>query len=203
LRLPRQLQLGREDYSERSIDRGHMVRREDPNWGDTAEAEQANEDTFHYTNAAPQHARLNQGKQAWLGLEEYILGSARTHGFRAAVFTGPILRRNDPILGNSDVRVPREFWKVVVMIGADKRSLHATGYVLGQGELIRDITEGFLFEDFRTYQVRIVDIQRATRLDFGVLANADPLTWRARDEESAGGSLLSLALDTAADAYLG
>jgi endonuclease G len=203
LRLPRQLQLGREDYSQRGIDRGQMVQREDPNWGDAAEAARANEDTFHYTNAAPQHPRLNRGKQAWLGLEEYILCNARTLGFRAVVFTGPILRRNDPVLENSDMRIPREFWKIIVMVDADKRALHATGYVIGQGELIRDITEGFLFEDFRTYQVRIVDIQRATRLDFGLLMNADPLARRARDEEGTGGLLLSLALDTAADAYLG
>jgi len=203
LRLPRELQLTRQDYIHPNINRGHMVRREDPNWGDQNEALQANDDTFHYTNAAPQHSRLNQNKQAWLGLEEYILGSARTHGFRAVVFTGPILRRNDPVLEDTDIKVPREFWKVVVMIDAERRGLHATGYVLGQGELIRDITEGFLFEDFRAYQVRIVDIQRATRLDFGALVNADPLARRAHDEESVGGSLLSVPLETAEEAYLG
>jgi DNA/RNA endonuclease G (NUC1) len=30
----------------------------------------------HYTNAAPQHSLLNQGKQLWQGLENYILNSA-------------------------------------------------------------------------------------------------------------------------------
>jgi len=103
----------------------------------------------------------------------------------------------------ANIKVPREFWKVVVMIDAGQRRLHATGYILGQGELIRDITEGFLFEDFRTYQVRIADIQRRTRLNFGSLVQADPLARRARDEESAGGSLVSLALDAAEEAYLG
>jgi endonuclease G len=32
----------------------------------------------HYTNAAPQHSLLNQGKQLWQGLKNYILNSART-----------------------------------------------------------------------------------------------------------------------------
>lgn len=33
--------------------RGHMVRREDPNWGDPAVARAADSDTFHVTNACP------------------------------------------------------------------------------------------------------------------------------------------------------
>jgi len=81
----------------------------------------------------------------------------------------------DSHLENTNVAVPREFWKVVVMVDADKRRPQAPGNVLAQGELIRDITEGFLFKDFRTYQVRIEDIQRATRLDFGALVRVDPL----------------------------
>jgi DNA/RNA endonuclease G (NUC1) len=121
-----------------------MVRREDPNRGDPAEAQEANDDTFHYTNSAPQHARLNQNKRAWLGLEEYVLGSAKTHGLRATVFTGPVIRDEDPVLEDSDLQIPQEFWKAIVMVDADRRKLHATGYVLGQGELIRDITEGFV-----------------------------------------------------------
>ena len=43
----------------------------------------------HYTNAAPQHSLLNQGKQLWQGLKNYILNSARTHGFKACVVTAP------------------------------------------------------------------------------------------------------------------
>ena len=203
LRLPRNIQLNREDYGHPEIDRGHMVRREDPNWGTQAEALLGNSDSFHYTNAAPQHARLNQNKQAWLGLEEYVLGNARTHGLRAVVFTGPVLRRGDPVLEGTDVKMPQEFWKVVVMVDVDRNKLHATGYVLGQGELIRDITEGFVFGEFGTYQVRIADIQRATGLDFGALTSADPFERRSRQEEAAGGLLMSLPLSVVEDAYMG
>ncbi|MFE4229200.1 DNA/RNA non-specific endonuclease [Arthrobacter sp. NPDC056886] len=42
--------------------RGHLVRRASAVWGDTrAEAARANADTFHYTSAAPQAAKFNQG----------------------------------------------------------------------------------------------------------------------------------------------
>jgi ABC-type sugar transport system substrate-binding protein len=43
----------------------------------------------HYTNAAPRHSLLNQGKQLWQGLRNYILNSARTHGFKACAVTAP------------------------------------------------------------------------------------------------------------------
>ena len=175
LRLPIDLQLTREDYGHPDIDRGHMVRREDPNWGTFDIAQAANDDTFHYTNAAPQHARLNQGKTQWLGLEEYVLSNAKTHGLSVCVFTGPVLREDDPSL-DTGVQVPEEFWKVVVAIDADTGKLRSTGYVLSQGKLIEDITEAFVFGQYRTYQVPVSKIQEATGLDFKGLVAADALT---------------------------
>lgn len=69
-RLPEDQQTGERVYAGNDLDRGHLVRRASAVWGETrAEAEQANEDTFHYTNAAPQAAKFNQGIELWLGLE--------------------------------------------------------------------------------------------------------------------------------------
>jgi endonuclease G, mitochondrial len=192
LRLPASLQLGQRDYDHPDIDRGHMVRREDPNWGPLAVAQLANDDTFHYTNAAPQHGRLNQGAAQWLGLEDYVLGSARTHGLRISVFTGPVLRAGDPALDNG-VQVPEEFWKVVVALGPSG-ALRATGYVLSQGQLIEDITEGFVYGQYRTYQVPVAAIAAATSLDLGALVGADPLRAGAVPE-TLPGALPVIALD--------
>src|SRR5262249_44482114 len=41
------------------FDRGHQVRREDPDWGAPAVAEKANADTFHFTNCCPQQKDFN------------------------------------------------------------------------------------------------------------------------------------------------
>jgi endonuclease G len=72
-RLREDQQTGERVYARNDIDRGHLVRRASAVWGDTrAEAARANEDTFHYTNAAPQAARFNQGLELWLGLESYL-----------------------------------------------------------------------------------------------------------------------------------
>jgi len=190
-RIPVAAQLTKDDYADPEIDRGHMVRREDPNWdtaatgvGDvTALAKLANDDTFHYTNAAVQHSRLNQGKQLWQGLENYILDSARTEGFRACVFTGPILRPDDPKLPNG-VAIPQEFWKLVVMPAAGGAKLHATAYLLSQGDLIRELlekrsrveaVEGFVLGAYRTFQVSVADLAFATGLDLSAYVAADPL----------------------------
>jgi endonuclease G len=184
-RIEKELQLG-QGYYLGDLDRGHMVRREDPNWGDLAQ--QANDDTFHYTNAALQHALLNRVKTQWQGLENYILESSRTEGFKASVFTGPIFSDDDPELGRDEVRIPMEFWKLVVMpkVGG---GLHATAYLLSQGDMIRKFledraasaggneaaSEGFQLGEFRTFQVAIKHIASTTGLSWPYLAGADPL----------------------------
>lgn len=97
-RLPEDQQTGERIYARNDIDRGHLVRRASAVWGDTrVEAQQANEDTFHYTNAAPQAAKFNQGLELWLGLESYLLENAADNCRRLIVFTGPIFSDADPV----------------------------------------------------------------------------------------------------------
>lgn len=215
-RIPLSMQLSKDDYVDEDIDRGHMVRREDPNWDPaipagnpdaavTSLATQANFDTFHYTNAAVQHGDLNSSSKRWLGLEDYILNSAKTHGFRASVFTGPVVRDDDDSIA-SGVIAPREFWKVVVMENADTHKLHATAYLLSQGDLIRDLlearskvegVEGFVLGDFRMFQIAIADLADATGYDFSAYAAADPLLTTAGGQEAVtNGEPLFLPLDS-------
>jgi endonuclease G len=135
-------------------------------------------DTFHYTNSVPQHEDLNQ--REWVALEDYILEAVETRGFRATVFTGPVLRADDrkvkPAPGLPAIQIPEEFWKIAVIVDADTGKLSATGYVLSQGRMIRDLVEAaFVFGQFKTYQVQIARIEQATGLDFGKLRDFDPL----------------------------
>ena len=152
---------------------------EDPNWDPDAAAgvpsalaEQANlrHLPLHQRRAAARD--LNQGTQLWLGLENYLLDSARTTDFRACVFTGPVLRDDDPAIGPG-VLAPREFWKLVVMAAAGGDTLHATAYLLSQGDLIRELlesrdrteaNEGFVLGAYRTFQIAVRDLAEATGL---------------------------------------
>jgi len=163
-------------YKSNDLDRGHLVRRLDPVWGSVAEA--ANNDTFHYTNCSPQHKDFNQNNATWLGLENYILDNAIAEKFRVSVFTGSVFRNDDPEY--LDVKLPREFWKVLVM--EKKGKLSATAYLLSQGELIRDFEAFSDDRRVRTYQVSIQEIEELTGLSFG-LSEFDPMKSR-RDEST-------------------
>src|SRR4051794_41193091 len=96
-RLAAELQAGPAVYVRNDLDRGHLVRRASTCWGATAaEAEQANVDSFFYPNAAPQAALFNQGKQLWLGLEDYVQNHADTFDRKLVVLAGPVLEAGDP-----------------------------------------------------------------------------------------------------------
>ncbi|MGP6089599.1 DNA/RNA non-specific endonuclease [Antarctobacter jejuensis] len=173
-RIDEDLQLGNEIYFRNDLDRGHMVRRLDPVWGTVDDANMANEDTFHYVNAAPQHKNLNQ--RIWLQLENFLLDSAKAKDLRMSVFTGPVFRADDRLYRDL-VRLPREYWKVAVLADVDGGQLLSAGYVLSQGEMIKNITEvPFVFGEHRTYQVRIEAIAEATGLNLSALAAHDVMT---------------------------
>ncbi|WP_454048906.1 DNA/RNA non-specific endonuclease [Cellulomonas sp. Marseille-Q8402] len=169
-RLPRSEQTGAAVYADNALDRGHLVRRLDPAWGPLARA--ANDDTFHYTNSAPQHHAFNAGSTLWLGLEEYVLGTARRDRLRVSVVSGPVLAPDDPAYRG--VLLPRQFYKVVAVVDA-AGTLVVTGYVLGQHAFLPSVLTEAAFGAFRTFQVPVSMIAALTGLDLSAYVAADPL----------------------------
>ena len=172
-RIPKNDQLEAAFYKNNDLDIGHMVRREDAVWGDTLEqAIKANNDTFHLTNACPQHKDFNRNAKRWLGLENYALKNARANDLRISVFSGPVLLDEDKKYNNTPI--PATFWKIIVMIKEDGTP-SATGYMIRQDDLIKDMVNlRFEYAQFETYQVTISEIESATQLQFG-LNTYDPL----------------------------
>ncbi|MFD0894285.1 DNA/RNA non-specific endonuclease [Luteolibacter ambystomatis] len=168
-RISRDHQIGEDLYVRNNLDRGHLVRRLDPTWGESRkEAKQAEEETFFFTNCSPQHSKLNQ--KTWLSLEDYILGNAGKEKLQASVFSGPVMDENDR--DYRGVQIPEEFWKVVVIVNPLSGKLSATGYVLSQADYLGDLE--FVFGEFKTYQVPISQIEGKTGLSFD-LEKYDPL----------------------------
>src|SRR5262245_36203336 len=123
-RLPEDVQIGSFLYDGTPFDKGHLVRRLDPVWGETPdEALRAEADTFHYTNCSPQHEKFNRSKELWQGIENYILDNTDLFHLRVCLFNGPVFALDDPTV--KDVPIPREYWKVVTIRKADG-SLSAT-----------------------------------------------------------------------------
>lgn len=166
-RIEKKYQSGPELYERNDLDRGHLVRRIDPVWGEGAE--EANEDSFHLTNCSPQHKALN--RRTWLNLEDYILKNAGRYGMKVVVFTGPVFR-DDDMLYRGKFQVPAEYWKVAVMVRDDGK-LSATAYLQTQKNLIEDLE--FAYGEYKTYQVPLTKIESLARLNFGKLRNFDPL----------------------------
>lgn len=186
-RIPEDEQAGPELYARNDLDRGHLVRRRDPVWGEAAVAQRANVDSFCYTNAAPQAAVFNQSLDLWNGLEDLVLEYASAGRLRLSVFTGPVFSDTDRLYRG--VRIPQQFWKVAAWSSAG--TLSASGYLLDQSPQLGDIDLGDIdratasarqdsatvppLGPFRTFQVPIADIAAITGLDFTAMPAADVL----------------------------
>ena len=185
-------QFGSELYNatKSDFDKGHLVRREDPEWGDRQVSVEAGESTFRYPNCVPQHKKLNQ--DIWAELESNILHKgANGQQLKISVFTGPILSDNDGVfvtkVNDQEVKIPNLFWKIVTWVKTNGK-LYAVGFIQSQekflveGGIIRklfvpnklrlkkladdDIFEHLKFRDGKTYQVRVEEIENLTRLKF-------------------------------------
>lgn len=185
-RIPEEAQAGDELYADNDFDRGHLVRREDPNWGPTASV--ANRDTFHFTNCAPQLFVFNQ--RTWLSLEDYILANTRRVRERATVFTGPVFRQTDPVYRG--IAIPLAYWKVVAFIHDDGRP-SASAYLIDH-DVDLD-AQSLVFGAFKTYQRSVSSIEGLTSLDFGSLHQFDGFS----NEEEATGKIVRTLITEARD----
>ncbi len=179
-RLEGHFQLGNEFYKDQAgrtnrLDRGHLVKRTDPSWGDTGA--EAIDDTFHFTNSALQHRSFNNG--IWGRLEDALEGRFVNRTIMS-VFTGPIFRDSDPDVvvsvdgGSDSEQIPLEFWKVIAF--ADEDGFFATaGFRQSQAAVIRDMDSDFTdeadVEDLIMHQVPIQEIADITGLGFHDLAD--------------------------------
>ncbi|HEY0740349.1 MAG TPA: DNA/RNA non-specific endonuclease [Chryseosolibacter sp.] len=171
------------------FDRGHMTKREDPQWGASYEsAREAAQDTFYFTNCVPQLADLNQ--KIWASLETYILSKESVaNKLRINVFTGPVLSKDDPEfvtrVNGVAVQIPVLFWKVIYYT-TDGKALSRVAFIMGQEDLLlsRGIAERRVparvldtffaptrnlfmdYEDAETYQVNIKTIETLSGLKF-------------------------------------
>ncbi|NNF36182.1 MAG: DNA/RNA non-specific endonuclease [Saprospiraceae bacterium] len=191
-RIERDHQWGMELYRapKSDFDRGHMTKREDVQWGVTLEeAAEAARSTFYFTNAVPQHPRVNQS--VWRSIEDYVLKSESVKGaLKVSVFTGPVMNENDPDfvteISGKKVQLPLLFWKIIYYINEDE-VLSRVAFLVGQKYLLEK--EGMIrrryqpkvkrlrFMNFKkadTFQVEVPAVEELTEISF-VKAH-DPMT---------------------------
>lgn len=173
-RIEARFQNLREGYGDERrglFSRGHMTRREDPNWGDRETAKQADADTFHITNVAPQRQGFNGG--IWLDLEDYVLDNTDRANLKVTVITGPVLSPDDPVYYNR--KIPVAFWKVLAFVNAETGMLTTLGYRRTQLDHLPR-TSRFVFGDFQDAQVSVASIAQETGLDLAAFAEHDVMS---------------------------
>jgi endonuclease G len=164
----------------RLFDRGHLVRRQDPAWGSDAKAIKANADTHHFTNCVPQASTFNQRVAHWQGIEQWILeDNAVADDEKVTVFTGPVFDDDDKEYRY--VKVPRQFWKVVVFVSNGKP--RAVAVLADQSKWLKSLPESIRADGsealdevpqaLEEYQSSVAEIEALTGLDFGKVRDWD------------------------------
>lgn len=175
-RIDRKYQIGNEGYSNNDIDKGHMVRRSDPSWGENSFAGQ--DDTFSYTNAALQHGDLNQ--RNWLDLENHVQEAAVAAKQKVTVFTGPVFNESDPKFDNNGkmqpTKMPMQFFKVKVW-NEEGKGLRGEAYVMDQKDIWnkpKTHDPDVHLTNFDQYRVTIKQLEDMTHLHFDGVTDNQP-----------------------------
>lgn len=180
-RINLSIQLDNDFYYKSGFDRGHMSRREDANWGSTAEEAKRNADmTCFHTNACPQVPTLNRSNKSglWGKLEKIVLekGAIKEDGQtgKISVFSGPVFDQDDPTFRG--VQIPMSFYKVILWLD-DNRNLKATAFMLSQEELVSSIEFEAIDIDqdvtFKEFQVSLEHLENLTQIDFSEIVEFD------------------------------
>ena len=145
--------VSHQDYTGSGYDRGHMA----PNYiiasryGRSAQLE-----TFLMTNITPQKPNLNQ--KSWQRLEEVVANDfSEWHG-DFWVVTGPIFDENPNTLKNSNVPIPKAFYKILIKPSSVDMPAKALAFVFPQSANVRASLMDFV--------TTIDDIESQTGIDF-------------------------------------
>ncbi len=178
-RMDKKFQLGFDFYDldkERTeFEIGHMASNNEMGRGKDGQLKAYQ--TFHFTNSVPQAEKLNSG--IWQGLEGYVTKEIETLGNnkRICVFTGPLLKPNDPkYVLDEKFRIPLLFFKVIVF--PTTKGIYSTAFMMShEQKMIED--EMFAsgpqalgagaFTDFpykKVFQVNIPFLEKETGLKF-------------------------------------
>ena len=160
-RIPSKYQIGNELYRNNDLDRGHIARRADLVWGTLAEARQANRDSFHYTNIAPQMNDFNQSSRGgiWGSLENEVFKEVDVDNLRISVIGGPIFQKDDQEYRG--FQIPTEFYKVIFF--EESGQLVAKAFLLTQNI---DRLEVLDLDEFKVYEVSLSELEERCQFKF-------------------------------------
>ena len=135
------------DYSHSGYTRGHLVPAADMSF-----SEQSLQQTYLMSNISPQIRAFNGG--IWRELEEDSRDWARKFK-KIYIVTGPVFGRHDASIGDTGIRVPQSFYKVILDI--DEPELKGIGFILPNERSTQHL---------QNYAVSIDSVEKVTGIDF-------------------------------------
>lgn len=179
-RLAGDLQVGRNLYDGVRYGHAQLVRRQDACSG--RDAELAEQDTFHLTNAMPHDLAL--GSSPWNALEYHVLDTIRLSRSRLTVLAGPIFDDADP--AECGIHIPQNYFKIAAYVD-DNGHLSASAWLqrLPLAEEPGAERSATAPESLVIWQIPISLIAELTALDLGSLFAADALG-RHRSRQATG-----------------
>lgn len=137
-----------DDYRGSGFDRGHMCPSGDNKWSEEAQLQ-----SFLYTNCCPQLHALNAGD--WNELEQRCRAWAKNYG-DVYIVSGPLLAEGvaHQTIGTHKVVVPERFFKVVLRMGDNPAAI---GFVCDNADVRGALND---------YVVTVDEVERLTDFDF-------------------------------------
>ncbi|MBN9298038.1 MAG: DNA/RNA non-specific endonuclease [Filimonas sp.] len=159
---------------------GHMAANNEMAWGTDAQLRAYR--TFFFTNSVPQAEVLNTG--IWKSLESYIIteAAAPSKNKKIAVFTGPVLKSNDPqYIEDKRFQIPLLFYKVVVF--PTTKGLFSTGFVMSHQRRLEEMkmfAKTYKIEKAMVAKEPFTDFQYKTvfQMDMGALEELTGLNFK-------------------------
>ncbi len=146
------------DYRCSGYDRGHMASLANQKWD-----QQLMNDTFYFSNIAPQDPQLN--RKQWKALEIYIREKILYNGGEGFIITGPAFLSEIsksgqkmmcyPVIGN-EVAVPTHFFKVFLYRDIEQNYNTIECWLVPNKEV----------SNFQNYRVSIDELEKKTHLQF-------------------------------------
>ncbi|WP_019557766.1 DNA/RNA non-specific endonuclease [Thiomicrorhabdus arctica] len=141
------------DYTRSGYDRGHMA----PNYVIASRyGKSAQQETFLMTNITPQKSNLNQ--KSWQRLEEIIGNDFSKWYGDFWVVTGPIFSDTPQTMKNTQVAIPKAFYKILVKASTPEQPPIALAFIFPQNAKAN--------ADLMTFVTSIDEIEVQTGIDF-------------------------------------
>jgi endonuclease G len=141
------------DYTRSGYDRGHMA----PNYVIASRyGKAAQQETFLMTNITPQKPSLNQ--KSWQRLEEIVSNDFSKWQGDFWVVTGPIFDENPQKIKNTQVAIPKAFYKILIKPTTSERPAIALAFVFPQ--------EAKANANLMTFVTSIDAVEAQTGIDF-------------------------------------